>query len=533
MKNLIVRLILVLVVIPSVSKAAESQPIDHFVFLVHGLGGNVESFGSMQEALTKHLNETPSMGNVAVASFGYLTFREYGKSEEFAELFGDFIMKTVNGLSPERYVAHPNYKISVVAHSQGGLVTTTLFYRSLQNRPYYDPEIARRMTNVITLGTPFWGSKVATYAVQNPWKFDKFQGLANDFLADVGKVGSLQIKELALGSSVVQRYRRNMMEMGPDAVNSIYDRVRVLNVAGNANLKRITQENTTLLKPKSKAKQVLSNYFSGKIDTVFGLTEYEADMLVSIPSATLNTMTVQKLNTDYEMGESTMPWEFNTFDKADRLLVRTVHASPKAEDVYDIVYTPKHCIEDENCDHDTYNYVLNYLRGYSLQDIKNLRAGSQDGASLGFDNVIGDDKVKMQNFGGFTLGVNVRLPVGKENMRRSVRITVTPARTSEANAPELLVSLKDETLSKVRYDKSSTYPDSMIEWRTGHFKYTEDESIDTPNRRNGGLVRIQICASGMRTRVVYAPVKPTLSTFVDVQLAEMTPEEARQLLLRH
>lgn len=497
---------------------------DHLVFLIHGVGGNTNSFGKMQQALTQHLNSTNKLGKVIVIPFQYDTANDQLGIDDFAKQFNDFIVSHLE------IFGHEKSTVSVVAHSQGGLVTTTLYYKSYLNADGFDNKLSKKIKNVVTLGTPFWGSKVATLVENHPDIFVKLKNRFGDQLGPVGTIGKNQVLDMALGSKNTQRFRRNLMRFTKEELETVFSNVHVLNIHGNANLKRLALEAEKKIQDQNerirryKFDLDLPNLFSLLLPFVYGVTEYEADGIVSVPSSTLNTIYIKDLSQNYEEGDWLRSEDFSELAIAERLIVRAVHASSKPELIYDLSYIPQECVKNSQCHHPTYSFILNYLINNTIphQSIENSEF-AQNKLYVG-------PKVDLNNFGGFTLDVNIRMPEGYEDLRDKVKVAIYQdsriqkirefITDRKSKIPKTTVSRFFEFYSQVQQE-TREFPDSVMSWHTGHVIYTGllSEDYDFEFRKNGTKIRLSISAPGMKKRNIEAKVKPTLSTYIDVILA--------------
>ena len=499
--------------------ASANGNTDHFVFLIHGLGGDIDSFGNMRQALTNHLNADSRLGRVQVMPFKYETSNDSLRTDDFAKQFHDFIESSV-----QRY-GHAGSTLSVVAHSQGGLVTTVWYYKTYLGVKGFNPDLAARLKSVVTLGTPFWGSKVATWVERNPKVFKTLKSGLGSSLGPVGAIGLRQVLDMALGSENTQRFRRHLMNFKIEELEHIFSNVHVLNIHGNANLKQIT----TKVKQSDENGDALSwlkpDIFTKLLPFVFGEVEYEADGVVSVPASTLNTIYLTDLSPDYKDGQWYGRESFGELKIADRLIVKTVHASTEPEVLYDMAYIPSVCVSDSKCDHPTYPYVLEYILNETLD--KSFEVGTQlPPVILGAGRLYGSPEVKLANFGGFTLDVNVRLPEGFEALRKDVKIYIHPdclaawSPSEKQKVPRVKINQMLEIYSHVR-QIDEMFLDSVFNWYTGHVQFTHlpSENYDQKFREEGGVVKLSIVAPGMKTRNIEAHVRPTVSTYIDVLLA--------------
>ncbi|MEQ1878154.1 MAG: hypothetical protein ABL958_16040, partial [Bdellovibrionia bacterium] len=150
---------------PSANRGPASEPVPtHYIFLVHGITGDQTHFGAMKEALNVHLNRLNPQYRYDISPFDYDTKSDVKDVMDFAN---DINAKIMAHLKAKGF--GPKDKISIVAHSQGGIVMSIWLFRLFTQVPGYGngPESVNirpdQMDSFVTLGTPFWGSKLATF----------------------------------------------------------------------------------------------------------------------------------------------------------------------------------------------------------------------------------------------------------------------------------------------------------------------------------------------------------------------------------
>lgn len=478
-------------------------PKRHFVFFVHGVGGNIESFGKMPEYLPAHLNDYQHEFKYSGHIYVYPTADDDQNTNKFAQGLSQFISKTI----AENTQKGEDYRISLITHSQGGIVTMIWYYRTLVKDPNFQDNNIGKLHTVITLGTPFWGSKLAAIATDKEWLWwfdNKYPGK----LGMLSNVGERQLKDMAFTSEVLQNFRTNLSAIAPYLQQTKLSNIRFLNVAGNANLKTLTEDK---LKEKS-------SWFSKLLPFVFGKVEYESDGAVLIPSATLNTLYHKNIVDDYEDGKS-QPLKLENLQFADRLIIKTVHASTKPDELSDICYLQDRCSDLSKCKHPAYIHVLNYMLGGDVPEFA--------------------DNVKYYNFGGFTVDVHVRLPKGYEHIKDKVSVTfdlnAVRSKKTDKYTEHIQIANPLEIASKLK-TTSTGFKDVVSFWYTGHIYRMGDEATkinrERPLPKSEKIVEATIRAPGMKTRKVKVKVKPTLSSYVEVNLVkgEEEPGFAQSIL---
>lgn len=174
------------------------------VVLVHGVGGNEKTFGAMGEALQYRAEKRGQ--NLKHYKFVYETSNPDWDSDDFAIQLGKYLKDEV---FPQ--LQSEEDRISFVCHSQGGLVTSIWFFHSFmqhkglrQDHRYtgpdarlntnYFPEIIPYVDALVTIGTPFWGSRLATFLIEDGIKNSAARTLGQGFL---DAMGQKQLEEMA------------------------------------------------------------------------------------------------------------------------------------------------------------------------------------------------------------------------------------------------------------------------------------------------------------------------------------------------
>jgi len=196
----------------------------HFIFFVHGIAGDATSAASYPQALEKRLElEDPSFDVVTfIPTYGTssntMTLKE--ASMTIADQIHSFL-KSQNNLQGQD-------KITFVSHSQGGIVSLFWIYASMENEAGFSREEASRVKNMITLGTPYWGSVIANitkYIKSAPIK--KIQ----DTLEPWGLTQLSQMSQLSDSSYMA---RDKLLSHTDTTSFEIKNNIRFLSVAGAA-----------------------------------------------------------------------------------------------------------------------------------------------------------------------------------------------------------------------------------------------------------------------------------------------------------
>lgn len=466
----------------------------HLIFFVHGIGGNAESFGNMPSFLPIHLTNLQSKYEFEGHVYTYPTADDKMHTTNFAIHLSEFIEQKIR-----KDPGNKNAKISIVAHSQGGIVTTIWFYRMKMADNRFHNHLDR-INTVITLGTPFWGSKLASIASEDShswiwWRKQNGRG-ASDLISNIGR---RQMSDMSFSSNTLQEFRNNLFAIAPQLKATKLSNIRFLNVTGNANMTRLTEKK---LKEKS-------SWFKYLLPFVFGNIEYESDGAVLIPSSTLNTLYHKYDNLDYEADKNTGELNLQHFEFADRLFVKALHASDSPDDVPDLSFVPERCYSLTTCDHPVYPYVVKYFLGQEIPLVQ--------------------PSVKYHNFGGFTLDINVKLPVGFEHLREKVKVFFEPECFAGKVRNSLTVYSSIGSSLEIKSNAvtlSTRYKNSVSFWYTGDL-FRDGQHARVVNRQNPlpeeeKILKVVVLAPGMKARRFNVKVKPTISSYVAVDLAPIS-----------
>lgn len=212
-------------------------------------------------------------------------------------------------------------KISFVMHSQGGLVGLIWMFKAFAEAdPEYYPQYAKYLTSFITLGTPYWGAKIATFA--------SGLGKGGAPLMRALHFGDVELKEMNFGSGTIHRFRQHAIAPEFQAkISKIRSQVRTLNVGGA--------------------------FSSFKFLNAFasGASEYEDDTAVPIPSSR------------FDFINETRDVSFAPF-----LILDAIHLSPRPEKISSLTQIPKDCIKNIDCNNPSFKLVLDHILNIPIQD---------------------------------------------------------------------------------------------------------------------------------------------------------------------
>lgn len=458
------------------------------VVLVHGVGGNDKTFGSMGEALQERARRRDQ--SLKHYKFVYETSNPKLDSDDFAIQLGQFLKDRV---LPE--LKSDQDRISFVCHSQGGLVTSIWYFHSFmqhrglrQDHRYigpdarlntnYFPEIIPYVDSLVTIGTPFWGSRLATFLIDDGLKNSAARALGQDFMQAMGQK---QLEEMALGSRTIMNFRKNVAAMPYMVLSDITQNLRALNIAGVANMQNLQMQAQR------------SDSWKAWLFTKTPLSEghFETDLAVPVTSARFDSFYSIRNNTDYLTEEVSGVGFTNRTKFAPLLIVNAVHASPFPDTVYDMAYVPQECIP-QACDHATLHYVYHHLYGKTIS-----------GFAPGVDQT---------NFHNYITSFRVNFPEGVNASEQDLKIE--------------FLGVRENIEYEVSFGRG---------WEIDHFKYFDPRRLNSYFMAVQGQIepkipllkqdldrpvtaKFRFSAPGYRPRVVETKIQATYTTYVEVSL---------------
>lgn len=333
----------------------------HVIVTVHGLTGNALTWGSFDTITTDYLNQINSDYEVSVSNFVYPT----GRSEKMGTVdFADQLNAHIESLFKEQPLQEKD-RISIVAHSQGGLVSY-IWYFSRVLDPKLDQKYISHVDTIITLGTPFWGSKFASMLTD--------KGIPNlvpliNLFAD-SPITRRELLDMSFGSDVVHNFRQLAIKMDSDPVvkarlNSLP--IRLINIMGILPQKKedlyVSQDGNLVSK---FAKKVLNEVYKLFKNPANGPDRVESDIAVMVPSGRWNFIYTkpQIIKTGLNKIGADKFNQFENFVDRDRskfLFTESSHLPFDNDNTLSMAYINKSCAVVENCNHPTYRYVLEQL----------------------------------------------------------------------------------------------------------------------------------------------------------------------------
>ncbi len=472
---------------------SETSSKKHFIFFVHGIGGSAQTFGSFPEALAGHLNKAKPDTSHEALTFVYPTSNQTLTPNEFAVLLGEFIDQTVVKSGIQK-----GDKISLISHSQGGLVSLIWYFQAyLQNQKKlktavgmipnhlrdnndFHSEHLDKIDAIISIGTPYWGSKLASFLTADGWFAEL---LSEKFFS---KLGHRQLEEMSLKSETINRFRMNATSIPPALLSEMSKKIRPLNIAGVADVVEMFREKTH---GASNALKLFKNF-------TFGSRYWESDVAVPLPAARFDSLYTIDKNESYVPGQVTPVATVKETHFSPLLIINALHASPYPDSVPDMVEVSKDCVVDLECNHPSFKFVYQHMLGQPLP--------------------AHGPGVQTEYLGGFMISFKVNFPLGRVVPPDDVKIRLmNPNASSDF---KITMATSQEIISNVSYELK-TFPNSYFQTELGHFEFVNYLSDGSKSAKlSGQKALFLIQAKGFRPRYVETILKPTYSTFVEINL---------------
>ena len=349
----------------------------HVVVLVHGIGGDINSFGKLAPALEKILNQWQIDEKFYVVPFAYSTEDDEQSVRHFAKDLDQFLQNQ----NADR--------ISIIAHSQGGIVSAVWYYFASQNLPMeiqrkgqvsetvqLTRSLAEKVSSVITLGTPFWGSKLAYFMAETA-----NLGRTMKKVKAKLRLGSQQLIDMSFGSNAISGYRDALRDFKSGLTDS--PSLRLLNIAGVVPLPYSKPEVQRLVKTDKNFDRY-NNLLTRLRDFEFGTgNRYEGDVAVIVPSARLDY-----ISQNSKLGENEPSAKLVNFSKplTSLLIVEAAHTTDPTMGKHqkDIGAVDDTCLGNiESCQHASLFPIAHQLLGCSVDSLAALERAMESNLELG------------------------------------------------------------------------------------------------------------------------------------------------------
>lgn len=492
----------------------------HYIFTVHGLAGNETTFGSLLPNLKIHLEYADPKYEVVTHSFLYATGKMDADVPQFIESFEKFV---------EQYFSYNRLtkddKISIVCHSQGGLVTTLWYAKAIAGTDLRQIEIANKVKTIVTEGTPFWGSNMA-HIINDKLPFEWMQNLVYKIMA----VGKLEVRDMSTASNRIFEFFREKATAKVEYLQSPY----MLNIAG--------------VNPGNSVKSAKMNMGH----------RWESDQVVNVPSARLgfyfySDSIVQAVHESIPENVALSDFNYSQYFSHDPKLklIETVHTK-MGDNPYGMAVVPGKCIDTASCDQPTYAPVFTHLSRCEEKENSCNQSNYEFLRAKLYQNDVTFGKAShetlMNQMRTFQLSVNIQLPKDfvppkdffkGEGISKYLKVDYQYGYKKSANkkveaADDALVSreypFQDYRIQLGRYREwgsrvAKHFKDTnqLNVQFTGNVRptdaYWKASSINPPGWSEKTFpLSVDIEIPGLKKRKVTIPLRPTYTTFVELNL---------------
>ena len=323
----------------------------NYIITLHGIGGSAETFLSLLPALEEHLSQINPQYDYVGKNFKYSSGEKGAELERFVSEFENYLVKEIP-------VLNEGDKISLVAHSQGGLVGYVWYLKTLDGVDLRQKSYLEKVDGFVTLGTPFWGSRTSFILK----KFIPNEDI-QEFILDKAKLGDQEITDLTAASEKIYGYFSRMTSKS--SVNIFFD-PRMLNIAAVVPAAKGEEV------PKGKFLSMINDW-KKKLVKVFDYrlnvgSRWESDQAVNVSSGRLgfyyySDAIVQYMEAEKRQNLTMADFDYSRFFKTDpkMIFVEGVHTKAIGYPDHAIAAVPETCVEADECKHPTYVYILKHL----------------------------------------------------------------------------------------------------------------------------------------------------------------------------
>lgn len=249
----------------------------------------------------------------SVHSFEYDTGNSSLTTYDFAQSFDKFLINKID----QKEIKTID-RISLIMHSQGGLVGNLWLSSARINRPM----IYQQVDAFITLSTPHWGAEVANFGRH------LFYSLPRGLRNPISPFGRMELNEMSYGSQTIEN------------LNSIFvENFRPLNFRPLA---------------------------VGGIHKIKNKVIGEHDVVVPVFSSRPDHFSAyEEVNINQHSGVIAS----SSFTKTNHIPFVTVAATHLKLDLPGVATIPEECLGSSGCDHPSLPVIINHLKGRSIASI--------------------------------------------------------------------------------------------------------------------------------------------------------------------
>lgn len=285
---------------------------------------------------------------------------------------------------------------------------------------------------------------------------------------------------------------------------------------------------------------------------LFGIERRETDNAVITPSSISQFIYALDSNPNYVAGALTPLSDFKLAvepTKQKTYFAETLHATVITEGIYnqalkalgrlgrswakladDVVIVHEKCLDPKMCDHPAYKYIADELSSCNepnsscnQEQYQQIIGTLKKYGSANEQTV--EDSLKSQ-LHGFTLELNLRLPSGysmneftQDNILKYISFNSKTNRDLDKNQELIIAREKEMASVQMRKQHYSNAEHLKINF-TGYVNAKDYATHYQKYFDAGRTFEVSIKLPGLKTRRVQAIVRPTLSTYVDLQMAK-------------
>ena len=423
-----------------------------YIICLHGIGGDRDIFGDFENAITTYATKyTPHIEPIVIF-FDYDTGSDNKSTTDFS--------KDLNTYLDDYFCKTPlkdTDKISLVMHSQGGLVGTLWLWETLrENRSYLN-----HVDAFIAIAVPFWGSKIAEIwsEIRKGWDFT-----GKKFPIPAGKK---ELQEMAFSSDSIFKFREFFIAPELEIFrSSIHSKIRPLNIAAYSK-------------------------FLGGLNYVIGEPGIlEGDNAVALPCARADFLYQRSLLTDYSDGNKTTLDQLSRTELSPYIIVNAVHhtITPNFDKLPGVIQIPKGCSGNKDCGHPSFKFIAAHLFGQEFPEADSDITKGLTLCSLDLNIRISEEEIKQSQ-----ISLKFKLIDGTEIKRSEL-------------------SLGLPITGWPQHKKHSTKYGN-------HYRYQYFGDIETGGDEYDLCLHLSV--PGYRTRLVEFTLKVAHSTYIDVNLIKI------------
>lgn len=288
------------------------------IVTIHGIGANASVFGYLAEALQIHWT---SSDELQYKSFEYQTGDDQFSTQDFADQL-DLFLKSKCQLNEFD-------QLTIIGHSQGGLVALLWLFKSFKRKS----PLLGNVKSLITLATPFWGSKIAELGSSIYQLWDR---TGKSFFLPTGKI---EMAEMTFLSDTIFFIRQLLISPEhQDFQNFLKNDINFFALGAYA-----------------KALMRLREFIGGP-------SFFESDGAVCIPSSRPDFYYLENSDTDYSPADILKLDQFKKSDYATFGVVQAVHHTFASIEgpIFGIAQIPKACLQNKYT-HPTFPLLLPLL----------------------------------------------------------------------------------------------------------------------------------------------------------------------------